>query len=80
MSFAIQSKLCDDVLGVILSFKGHKTKHHKQFEKCLKKITWLKQAYIRGEKRRGYKFEPFQIMTMYWCFRHSKAGDTIPYY
>ena len=38
MSFAIQSKLCDDVLGVILSFKGHKTKKILAQEKMINQL------------------------------------------
>tara|TARA_R110002126_G_scaffold180482_1_gene329248 strand:- start:7860 stop:8078 length:219 start_codon:yes stop_codon:yes gene_type:complete len=69
MSYSIQNKLCDDVLGVILSFKGLKTKHHEQFDKCLNQISFFKKAYERGQKRRGYNFAPFKIIEMYWGFK-----------
>ena len=71
MSFTIENKLCDDVLGVILSFKGMKTKHHEQFDKCLNKLSSLKLSWDRGEKAMGYSFGAFKIISTYWTFKNS---------
>tara|TARA_R110001592_G_scaffold4067_1_gene22812 strand:+ start:45 stop:287 length:243 start_codon:yes stop_codon:yes gene_type:complete len=72
MSYSIQNKLYDDVLGVILSFKGLKTKHHEQFDKCLNKISFFKKEYERSQKFCGDKWGAFKIIEVYWGFKQSR--------